>query len=229
MAILAGGMVLGLGTAATLASWTDTEWVFGGTANADGVIDPGVGTSTFQVQQNVTSPFTGAFTDNAERPGETLSFSLGALSLSPGEKTYAAVALKTTAESLSGILTLATAVDHASINAISTDTGSMLWNALNLRVIASTNLAVTCEESSFAALDSTSTLVTTGPLAAPTNTTNSDITISAEGAEPVLYCFEISLPEAQSITLPANAVVSDLQGRAVAPAWKFDAVSTITP
>jgi len=48
-AVAAGGAALGVGVAATLAAWTDTEWVFGG----DGTGGPGVGTSTFAIEQNL--------------------------------------------------------------------------------------------------------------------------------------------------------------------------------
>ncbi len=47
-AVAAGGAALGVGVAATLAAWTDTEWVFGG----NGAGGPGVGTSTFAIEQN---------------------------------------------------------------------------------------------------------------------------------------------------------------------------------
>ena len=48
MAVAAAGLVLGVGASVTLAAWTDTEWVFGG----NGAGGPGVGTSTFEVQQS---------------------------------------------------------------------------------------------------------------------------------------------------------------------------------
>ena len=136
MAILAGGAIIGLGTTATLAAWTDTEWVFGGNAAGNG---PGLGTSNFEVEQNVTaSPYNvDGFLQNETNPGQALTFGLDALSLELGQSVYAPVALRTVAGSGAGALTLqaAVAVDATVITA--NDTNDVLWNALQVRVWAS--------------------------------------------------------------------------------------------
>ena len=85
-AIAAGALVVGVGATYTLATWNDSEWVWGGANNT-----PGVGTGEFEVQQNATSPFSDTGADWADRetnPGGGLTFSAGALSLSPGDTIY---------------------------------------------------------------------------------------------------------------------------------------------
>ncbi len=82
MAVASAGTAVGLAAALTLASWSDSEWVFGGAdAAGDG---GGVGTSTFEVQQSAwttTAPTTtGSFVDAESNPGEGLVFDiLGAI------------------------------------------------------------------------------------------------------------------------------------------------------
>ncbi|WP_228516878.1 SipW-dependent-type signal peptide-containing protein [Curtobacterium sp. VKM Ac-1376] len=86
LALAAGGVLVIGGAGYTLASWTDTEWVFGGTDSGG----PAVGTSGFDVEQNVTAPFaTGDFGSDATNPGQALRFTIDALALSPGTATYA--------------------------------------------------------------------------------------------------------------------------------------------
>ena len=73
-AVLAAGLVLGIGTAATLAAWTDTE-------NATG----GFGASVFGTEsQSAGSP---TYASNTTAPGATLSFD--ATAMSPGTSFYA--------------------------------------------------------------------------------------------------------------------------------------------
>lgn len=81
-AILAGGLVLGVGAAVTLAAWTDQEWAVGefgaGSFNIEGSTD---GTT---------------FTDHASQAGAaTLGFEVGAENLSPGDTVAAPFTLRT--------------------------------------------------------------------------------------------------------------------------------------
>lgn len=105
-ALSAGLLVIGVGATYTLASWTDSEWVWGG---AEG--EAGIGTSEFNVQQNTTLPFADGdddenWVDRASNPGDELTFSTGALSLTPGDTIYAPVSLRSAAGSIAGTLTL---------------------------------------------------------------------------------------------------------------------------
>ena len=89
--MLAGGLVLGVGVAATLAAWTDNEY-------ARGTVTAGV----FQVEGSSTGPTTG-YTDHAtSATAMVLSFSTGATALAPGYTTYTSVWLRTKNPSVAG-------------------------------------------------------------------------------------------------------------------------------
>ena len=86
-ALLAAGLVLGIGTAVTLAAWTDTE-------NATGSF----GASVFGTEsQSAGSP---TYASNTASPGATLSFN--ATAMSPGTPFYAWLNVRTTATSTVG-------------------------------------------------------------------------------------------------------------------------------
>lgn len=229
MAILAAGLVLGLGATMTLAVWNDSEWVFGGAdLDGDGTIDgPGVGISTFEVQQNTSFPYDDtAWTDAELAPGGALDFTLDALSLTPGDVVYAPVSLTTTDGSVAAAdisLAGAVAATLPAGAAPAVDAGGLLFAALDLRVVvattADTDVPAVCDAALFgptatyvvgANVGATPALNTAG------NLTTGVTTLAGDGANKVDYCFEISLPAGSPDTL---------QGRSVAPAWQFIANS----
>ncbi|MCP2638135.1 SipW-dependent-type signal peptide-containing protein [Microbacterium sp. HD4P20] len=222
LAVLAGGLVLGVGGTMTLASWTDSEWVWGG---ADG--GPGIGTSEFVVLQNTLSPANGdvatGWVEEPDNPGGELVFSpltVGddILALTPGETFYAPVALKTSDTSIAGTVDLLGAVAAAGVTV--DDAGDLLWDNLGARValeiLPAADTAPTCDQAYFAAAG-VDVIVGAGG-AAPLDTAGlADQPISGGGDDVHYYCFEISLPD--------NAVTQTLQGRTVAPAWQFFSTS----
>ena len=212
MAILAGGAVLGLGSTATLAAWTDTEWVFAGNGN-----DAGIGTSLFEVEQNVIAPFdTTGFVQDETNPGQALTFAPGALTLTPGDSVYAPVALRTVDGSVAGDITLEPAVPAAGVTVVDAD--GALWNYLTVRVWVSETV-FSCDANTVA---STSIVqIASGALGTSGGTATQ--TLSAASANTQYYCFSITLPE--PIDADAARAVAVLQGRTVAPAWEFSAVS----
>ncbi|PRI10973.1 SipW-dependent-type signal peptide-containing protein [Leucobacter massiliensis] len=215
-AVAAGALAVGLGAAYTLASWTDSEWVWGGAAGDE----PGIGTGTFEVEQ-----FTeGSWRDDETNPGGALDFTTAALALAPGDTVYAPVSLRTKTGSLGGEVTLSGAVAAQGITV--SDAGQALWNAVELTVHTSAETsAPACAAGTFDAADWTavdgidSASLGTGASAAQALAAATD---AAPGA-PQHYCFVISLPaDAQSV---AEAAGVDLMGRTIAPAWEFAAVS----
>ena len=222
MAILAAGLVLGVGTTVTLAVWNDSEWVVGGAADANGGPGtPGVGTGVFEVQQNVSSPFSAAgWLDNEGNPGESLVFTAGALELTPGDAIYAPVSLSTTEDSAEApSVTLAGAIDSAGIPF--NDPDGALADALGLRVTVTTtarNVApAVCSAASFAA---GSTYVV-GSAAGAADLDAAGVVVSSlaeESGNQLNYCFEITLPDGAS---------DDLQGLTLAPAWQFVSASEL--
>jgi predicted ribosomally synthesized peptide with SipW-like signal peptide len=80
-AILAGGLVLGVGAAVTMAAWNDSEFV-------TGTFPAG----TFNMQGSTTDGTT--FTDHPVGAPGTLTFTVAPLLLSPGDTVYAPFAVR---------------------------------------------------------------------------------------------------------------------------------------
>jgi predicted ribosomally synthesized peptide with SipW-like signal peptide len=212
MAILAGGAILGLGSTATLAAWTDTEWVFAGSDN-----DAGVGTSLFEVEQNVVTPFdTNGFVQDETNPGQALTFGLNPLMLTPGDSIYAPVALRTVADSVAGHITLKSAEPATGVAVVDAD--GALWDYLTVKVWVSETV-FDCN----ASIVTSAAIVQIADGALGTTGGTPTQTLSAAGANTQYYCFSITLPE--PINADAAPAVAALQGRTVAPAWEFSAVS----
>lgn len=167
-ALLAAGLVLGVGTAVTLAAWTDTE-------NATGSF----GASVFDTQsQSAGSP---TYASNPSAPGATLTFN--ATQMSPGVSSFAWLNVRTTAATTVGGTVTLTAV---------TPTGA-LAPALQYRAVRLTNPSPTspCDATAFSG---TPTYIAGGsatylpvsqlPVSAVANT------IGAAGAQ-LGFCFEV--------------------------------------
>lgn len=203
-ALLAGGLVLGIGATVTLASWTDTEWVFGGTGSSGD--DPPVGTSQFNVVQNTHDG--SGFTDRESPNGGALAFSAAAADMSPGVTVHAPLQLAADIGSVGGSLVLMGA-------AAGSGTSQALFDALTYEV-----------RTGVAQADCNPTGITSGNALVPAGTslaTGSGATAfavppgtpAAVGA-PVDLCF--------ALTLPPGADDS-LQGLAAVPVWQFVATS----
>lgn len=227
-AIAAGVLVIGVAATYTLASWNDSEWVWGGASGNT----PGVGTETFEVQQNTSSPFAdpvGNWADRESNPGGNLTFSTGALALTPGDSIYAPVALRTTADSVAGDVTLQAAVP-AMVPGTSTavtvdDPDGDLWKSIQVSVYTETvtnpdtSPTAACSAAEIgnwgAPLISNATLDTVAP---------SHQELTAQSGSTQHYCFVLTLPT----TLPSGTTVTSidgLQARTIAPAWEFASVS----
>lgn len=209
-ALLAGGLVIGVGATATLATWSDNEWVFGGATGNN----PGLGTSSFEVQQNRGA----GWQDIETAPGGILTFTGTPLALSPGETVYTQVSLQTTAGTTdAGTLALLNAIPAPAPVPTS---DPALWNALDLRVVVTPTLgtapAPTCGATTFTSGTPDFVLGAAGtPSDFDTDGTGTEALLAAS-ANTFHYCFEITLPTGSSDTL---------QGLRVAPAWQFHAES----
>ncbi|MGW8482883.1 SipW-dependent-type signal peptide-containing protein [Microbacterium sp. NPDC055903] len=206
-AVAVGLLVVGVGATYTLASWNDSEWVWGG---ADG--DPGIGTSQFEVLQN-TDPDVdaAAWTNEEANPGGELLFSPGALQLTPGDTVYAPVALQTDADSVAATVTLQGAVAAAGAPAPAND--AALFSAVRATVYtAAGSAAPTACDTGFDATGWTA-IVSNATLATAATATQD---LDADGASTQHYCFAITLPAGSPDTL---------QGLVISPAWQFASVS----
>ena len=224
-AIAAGILVVGVAATYTLASWTDSEWVWGGANGA-----PGVGTSSFDVEQFTEN----SWHDDETNPGGALNFTTDALALTPGDTVYAPMSLRTKVGSIGGIVTLAGAVDAVITPTASDAPGDPLWEAIRLSVYTSADAtAPACDAAIFDASDWTSVAglssasLSDGATASTGEQTLAAATTTDPGA-PQHYCFVINLPtDAETSFNPtgSNDPADTLQGRTIAPAWEFKAVS----
>jgi len=214
LAIASVGLVVGIGAVATLAAWNDNEWVVGGTSGA-----AGIGTSNFNVEQNRTqSPLTGSVWDDhsTEPDSGALVFSLGALSLTPGDSTYAPVALRTDATSVAGDITVQAPVKSSTVT--TNDSSSILWNALQYSV-AVTSAPTDCTATTWATFG-TPVITDANVTDVLTGTTSQHLL--AQSGSIQYYCFKVTLPA----TPTGVTDLTTLQGLTAAPAWRFAATST---
>ncbi len=210
-AIAAGALVVGIGATYTLASWTDSEWVWGGAAGGT----PGVGTSSFEVEQSVDGGTT--WTNDLASPGGLLSFTTGALALTPGDTTYAPVSLRTQSGSVAGSTTLKAAVANSAVTGTSTD----LWDAIRVTVYTSNAAsAPACSSTNTSMTGWTSITglanVILGTDAGAAQSLPAGTDAATAGAQQH-YCFALTLPAGSPDTL---------QGAKIAPVWKFDSTSS---
>ncbi|MEJ6488168.1 SipW-dependent-type signal peptide-containing protein [Leucobacter sp. USCH14] len=100
-AILAGGLVLGVGAAITLAAWTDNEW-------ATGIF----GSGNFGIEGSTDGT---TFADHpTEAEAEELAFTVGAENLAPDDVVYAPFAVQLERDSTyDAEVTIAQAIDPA--------------------------------------------------------------------------------------------------------------------
>ena len=168
-AILAGGLVLGVGAAVTLAAWNDSEFVTG-TFTA----------GTFNMQGSTTDGTT--FTDHPVGTPGTLTFTVAPLLLSPGDTVYAPFALRLAANTTNNA--------NVVINAAPVTTGVV--TNLTYEVVRTT--AFTCGSGT---VDSTGTsLITAGTavtaVAGPnTFVLNKGAPVTSVGATQFL-CFKVT-------------------------------------
>lgn len=140
-AVLAGGLVLGVGAAITLAAWTDTEWATGTFAAGNFGIEGSTNGTTFT--ENPTSG-----------PAASLSFQVNADKLSPGDSVYAGFAVQ-----------LIESSDYAA----SVDLAQNPTPSLPVGVTASHKLttSATCNEAAFDGSVNSSTSFTLSAVEAP--------------------------------------------------------------
>jgi predicted ribosomally synthesized peptide with SipW-like signal peptide len=190
-AVLAGGLVLGVGATVTLANWNDSEYAGGSFT-----------TSVFDTESNVQS---GGYADNSTAPGPTVTFT-GA-GFSSGVSKYFNDLIRTKVNSTAGTAMLQAAT-------LGGTDAATLGAALVYRVVRTTG---TCNGAAFTGspvfvvgAGATFRALTMGQETGVTNTLAA-ATGSAPG-DPTGFCFEV--------TLPAGAANS-LQGKAATATWQF--------
>ena len=196
-ALLAGGLVLGVGAAVTSAAWNDAEFA---TAT--------ITTSTFNTESSVGGT---AYTDNIASPGTTVTLPVGAFS--PGVTGYLPVLIRTKATSIAGTVALNGAVFTG------TDAAS-LSTAFVYRVVRTT---ATCDATAFTGTPTwvvgTATASAAPALTVGQNGGVSNVLAAGAPAAPGAvtgFCFEVTLP---------SSAASALQGKTASATWQFVASS----
>ncbi|GAA1869840.1 SipW-dependent-type signal peptide-containing protein [Brevibacterium marinum] len=198
-AVLAGGLVYGIGSAATLASWTDTE-------EASGSFEAG----TFNIELAVDGSWS-----------STSEMTFDASGMYPGSKVYAPVFVRTTPDTtMNGELAVSSAGASGSADGIA---GSLEYRAVTESIAPGQEAAFGngCTASAF---DGSSPFIFGGassvePLltAAAGEDTQE---LGKDSGSIAAYCFEVTLP-----TSTPNAA----QGTSASNIWTFDAESVETP
>lgn len=210
-ALLAGGLVLGIGAAYTLAAWTDNEWVFGGA----GPGNDNPGTKIYAMEQNTVAPFADEdWTDEPAANGGYLDFTVEATDLLPGDTVYAPFQLRAKVNSEALTVSLAEA-RQATVPAVGDANSTALYNALEVQawvnVGAGDCSAAGDKTGGTVLIPASSELDTVG--VAPFNLAAA--TTATAGA-PEDLCF--------ALTLPAGTTDVTLQGKNVIPLWRFTSI-----
>jgi predicted ribosomally synthesized peptide with SipW-like signal peptide len=163
-ALLAGGLVFGVGAAATLAAWNDSE--FGGATFTAGRFDIVGSTDGTVFASHATS---GA--------AATLNFQLPPTAMAPGTTTYALFSVKTANPSVAGTLQLTAGTPGG--------TGLAAHLTYGVRTIAGTACNATTYPAGTSVVTDGSALTAGGA---------STQTVSANGAAQVNYCIAVTLP-----------------------------------
>lgn len=164
-AVLAAGLVLGVGAAATLAAWNDSEH----------------STATFTAGYfDIVGAADGVtFASHPSDVPAALSFVVAPTAMAPGQTTYALFSVKTVNPSVAGNL---------QVNAVSTGgtgLGSVLKYGLRTVASASCNETTYNAGSAVVVVVENSSLTTNGASVQP---------VAANGAGVVHYCFAVTLP-----------------------------------
>lgn len=211
-AILAGGTVLGLGAAVTLAAWTDNEWVFGGSGKGDGTEPNTPGTGIYQMQQNTWTGAAGiaSWSDQPDANGGALTFTVDPEKMVPGKTVYSPMQLRTTVESEALEVSLAEGI-QSELKKGTGENSTDLYKALTYGVYLDVDKAA-CK-----AGDVSEGTVLVSPGSA-LNVTSADTFALAAWPDPATeptpanICF--------ALTLPSTASAS-LQGLNTVPVWRF--------
>lgn len=178
-ALLSAGLVLGVGAAATLAAWNDSEHS-----------SASFQASTFSIVGSTSGT---AFTEHPSADPAVLSFSPGVGALAPGDSVYALFSVRTIPGSVAGTVRLVAAGTNS--------TGLGQWLTYSVRTIDS----LTCDAAAFAGGNPSGLPQGESLTTSAAGTQN----LAADGAGQVNYCFEVTLStgapnDAQGTAVTAN-------------------------
>ncbi|MBM7469575.1 putative ribosomally synthesized peptide with SipW-like signal peptide [Microbacterium keratanolyticum] len=198
LAVLAGGLVLGVGAAVTLAAWNDSEF-------ATGTFTAG----SFDLEGSITSGTTGFANHNTAGTAQALSFTLPAgvvNNMSPGQTVYAPFWVRLAANTTSD----ATVIPAA----ITAGTGG---NEANMSYsISVIGVAETCNQTTAAAGTTIATGSTLSALTGAASTALVKGSPTTAAGTAIQMCFAVT----------AGNQASLVQGASATATWRFEATST---
>ncbi|WP_166969997.1 SipW-dependent-type signal peptide-containing protein [Brevibacterium atlanticum] len=169
-AILAGGLVFGVGSAATVAAWTDSE-------NTEGSFAAG----TFDIELSIDSQWT-----------STNEMTFDAAPMFPGSKVYAPVFVRTSPDTtIGGALT----VKGNGIGSPNAMANALVYRAVTQEITSGEVGGYACDEGRFTGSaayafgGASSTVGLKSPITSP-----NEPTLDSVGGSIQAYCFEVSLP-----------------------------------
>lgn len=174
-AVLAGGLVFGVGAAATLAAWNDSEYA----------------TATFTSGRfDILGATNGTgFSDHGVGAPATLSFTVAPTAMFPGTTTYALFSVKTANPSGAGTLQLTAGTPSG-------DLATHLRYGVRLVPTAATP-SQSCTAATYAAASAaTSVVVTDGSILTVNGAATAAVpqVVSTNGGNQLNYCVAVSLP-----------------------------------
>lgn len=177
-AVLAGGLVFGIGAAGTVAAWTDTE-------TADGSFEAG----TFNIELSVDDEWTSS---------KKMTFESSPMF--PGSEAYAPVFVRTSADtSIAGDLTVSGSGIDGTPNAMAS---ALTYRAVTQTISAAEMSGYSCGASRFEGSPSfVFGSAASGARLSAATTGASSQRLSAQGSSVQAYCFEVTLPD----TAPSSA------------------------
>jgi len=190
-ALLAGGLVLGTGATATLASWNDGEYATATFTSGSFGIQGSLDGTTYAEHNPSASP--------NPSPAATL-FTPPITGMLPGAVSYAPFAVRTISGSLAG---------RVQLQVTAAPTGNL--TALRYGVKTVQNVA-SCTATGYA---SGSAVIADGTTL-DTGSTNFQ-TLGASSSSPVTYCFAFTLPASADNTMQGQSLAQTWQFAAVTP------------
>lgn len=177
-AVLAGGLVFGIGSAATLAAWTDTE-------EASGSFEAG----RFNIEMAVDGS---AWSNNSEA-------TFDASGMYPGSKVYAPVLVRTTSNTtIDGELSVASKNGNGQSGGI---VDSLVYRAVTESLAANGETSFKCGENSFSGSPTYvyGSASSTIPFKTEVGGAKSQ-SVSRASESVTAYCFEVTLPSSTPTT-----------------------------
>jgi predicted ribosomally synthesized peptide with SipW-like signal peptide len=199
-AVLAGGLVFGVGAAMTLAAWNDSEYA----------------TATFTAGRfDIVGATDGATFSSHATAGAaaTLSFAVAPTAMVPGTTTYALFSVKTANPSGAGTLQLTAGTPGG--------TGLATYLTYGVRLVpTAATPSLSCTAATYAAASASTSVVVADGSALTTNgaaTTTVPQAVTANGANQLNYCVAVTLP-----TTAVNAA----QGLTMTQTWQIQGTSS---